>query len=170
MNDQILPSIISRIQKLLSLANDGRGNEAEAAVAAGKAQELLEKYNLDLAAVEASGGKGDASMAREKTHHEEKTEYKWRRNLMTGIAALHFLHVTSKQVYDGKKVKFAGYNLIGRKVNVAIARHMYAYLVKTVDRVIAEEIPDNSKRLSKYAHSKPRKAITRTPAILLGLL
>jgi hypothetical protein len=153
MNDQVLFSIIARIQKLLTLANDGRGNEAEALAAAGKAQELLEKYNLDLAAVESAGGKGDDSTAREKATHEEKTGYKYRRNLMVGIAALNFLHVQPRQTYTGTRAKFAGYTLIGRKVNVAIARTMYEYLVMAIDRVIAEEIPDNRKRLSKYAYS-----------------
>ena len=44
--------IIERISKLLSLANHSRSNEHEAANAASKAKELLEKYNLTLTDLE----------------------------------------------------------------------------------------------------------------------
>jgi hypothetical protein len=42
------PSVLRRIKKCLALANDGRGNEAEAANALRQAQALMRQHNVDV--------------------------------------------------------------------------------------------------------------------------
>lgn len=56
------PSVLRRIKKCLALANDGRGNEAEAAAALRQAQALMRQHNVDqrtLARAELAEATGD---------------------------------------------------------------------------------------------------------------
>ena len=72
-------AIIRKIQLLLNLGKRG-GTEAEATLAMEKAQELLAKYNLDLAIVEDSpvaGGTVTIKEKRERTKLDRTALYQW---------------------------------------------------------------------------------------------
>lgn len=146
-----LEGVIAKVKKLLALANDGRGNEAEMAAAAAKAQQILEDYNLSMATVLSAGGTTDNT--REKAIHEEGAQYKWMQTLMTGIASLHFCRLDKRQAFRNNKYVFIGYQLIGRKANVATAKIMYEYLTNTIDRLVREALVDPRQLQSKVANS-----------------
>ncbi len=146
-----LESVIAKVKKLLAFANDGRGNEEEMSNAASLAQKLIEDYNLSMATIEAAGGATDNT--REKAVHEERAQYKWMQTLMTGIAGLHFCHLSKRSAWKDGKTVFTGYSLIGRKANVATATIMYEYLTNTIDRVVRQELVDPRKLQSKVANS-----------------
>ncbi len=66
---------IEQVEKLLRLAGKNQ-NENESAAAAAKAQELLAKYNLDMATVEQNSGA--SSGKREDTKFEGGQSEQWR--------------------------------------------------------------------------------------------
>jgi hypothetical protein len=146
-----LEAVITRIRKLLAFASDGRGNEAEMGNAAALANKLIEEYNLSMASIEAAGGSTDNT--REKGIHNETAQYKWMQTLMTGIASLHFCHLAKRSAWKNGKTVFVGYQLIGRKANVATATIMYEYLTTTIDRIVRETLVDPRQLQSKVANS-----------------
>lgn len=101
--DADLDRAIARVQKLLSKTKDGVGTTAEEAeLAARLAQELMAKYNLDMAAVEAASPEARDRVERIKTEVESKTRYQWQRNLARWVAMANFcayaLHQTEAWV------------------------------------------------------------------------
>lgn len=89
---------IGKIEKLLRLAGKNT-NEAEASAAAAKAQELMTKYNLDMATVEQgsdSGKREDAKLSGGLYHYQ--------RDLWRAVAELNFCLHWSQYVYDRDKV------------------------------------------------------------------
>lgn len=150
MSEDQLASIIERIQRLLAMAQDGRGNENEMAVAAAKAQELLTKYNLSIANIEA---RDHTTGKREKVDTTERRVDVWRRELMREIARLNFCIAQGRKVWDGKKSNFVGFALIGRPSNVAASKVMFDYLCGAIDRLTAEYVNDYRQLFSKEACS-----------------
>lgn len=142
MSDNVLPnaSIIGKITKLLALADKKSGaTEAEALSAANMAQELLQKYGLEMAEIEASGGKAADDGKREKTTVKRSSMYKWQRELMETLAetnfCMHRIH-EERDEKTGRKAK--RHQLIGRTVNVVATQLMYDYLVSTMKRLVSE--------------------------------
>lgn len=83
--------VIERVKKLLARADTARGvTEAEAETARKLAQDLMMKYNLDMASVEAMGDQG--SVVRVKEDVQEATAYKWQRQLARHVAEAHFCY------------------------------------------------------------------------------
>lgn len=125
-------SIINKVEKLLRLASNNP-NEAEAASAAEKAQELLAAYNLDMVSVErhapqASGGRQDRRLA--------GGLYKWQRELWEHVAKLNFcLYFTQKGTIKGARYE---HRVVGRTVNIVSTRVMAEYLETTIERLARE--------------------------------
>ena len=89
--DVDLDRAIARVQKLLSKTKGDAGTTAEEAdTAARLAQELMAKYNLDMAAVEAASPEARDRVERIKTEVESKTRYQWQRDLAKYVAAANF--------------------------------------------------------------------------------
>jgi hypothetical protein len=140
-------SVLEQIQKLLNLASRNT-SVAEAASAAAKAQELLEKWNLDVSAVEnhasADGRREDAKV--------RGGFYKWQRDLWYSVAHLHFCmywtqeywspeQATHKRTYDGKVQRGAyckRHRLVGRVVNVQATQHLAKYLEGAIENLVNE--------------------------------
>lgn len=144
--------VIARLQKILALANDGRGNEAEANVAMQRAQELMAEYNLSMATVEAHGGQSESRL-NEKTDH--KLMFLWQQTLFPACAEAAFCHfsMVDKPTLGGQYIK-GGYQIIGRQSNVIAARQMYEYLRDTIQQVVREEVGrSSSDQFSKTANS-----------------
>lgn len=148
-----LSKIVDRIHKLLALSKDGGATEAEARLAAEKAQELMTEYNLSMAMVEARGGDSGAEGRRTKDKFERRQSYKWQRNLMRHLARLNFCFCSEKFKYHAHTNSFDGYELIGRAANVASVQITFDYLVQTIERLARAEVGDPSQYFTKYAHS-----------------
>lgn len=149
--------IAGKVQKLLNLAAKA-GTEEEAASAAAMAQELLIKYNLDMAAL------GDA---KEDARENAKTGggfYNYQRILWQAISDLNFcLYVIqmyrstdfryvdengmkSMQKGEGKtrqKVSVVKYrhSLVGKKINTTQTINMAEYLQNAIERVVRDGSP-----------------------------
>jgi hypothetical protein len=142
---------IERIGKLLALARDKRGNEAEAQNAMDAALKLLEKHNLDMALVERAKGQGTHAKRDDKTSGGGL--YKWQRTIWQSVAKLNMCHYISLRGLE-KGSKYEN-RLIGRPENVLSAKLMAEYLQDTVERLAAEwvrdEYPQGTSRFIKEA-------------------
>src|SRR5262245_3161294 len=143
--------VIPRVQKLLALARDHRANEAEAMLAMERAQEIMREYNLQMATVEAGGGKAEG---RTKDKTDKKLMFKWQRELFTTVAKVNFCYfsLTFKETKSGERIA-GGYEIIRRQSNVIGARNMYEYLAATIARLVKEHCgPSSSDQFTKYAN------------------
>lgn len=159
MQTNIDTKVVERIQKLLALAHpDGGATEAEMNLAMEKAQEIMRDNNLSMAMIDASGGKSEG---RAKEETKKNALYPYQRNLMTALCDTNYCHVTvsykaaARRSLNAKYRTFpAGYQIIGRESNVVLVRVMFDYLIKTINRLVLEELGgDHTKRMSNWAMS-----------------
>lgn len=156
-------NIVAKIQKLLEMASRSQGNEQEAAVAMDKAQELLAKYNLDLATIqdhkdkskaEADGKRGYANISR-------SAMYEWQRELVGTIAECNFCIAWITQEREPYNKRFSWgievahrnvkrYKILGREGNTMVVLMMVDYLFETIERLLPYQ---NKDRLSRSAIS-----------------
>lgn len=115
--------IIEKIRKLLALA--GSSNEAEAASAALKVQELLQKYNLSEREIRT--GEDNVGCTEIESGRRQA---KWRMVLLNGIAPAYFAQLL---VFSGRGGY--SYRLVGKPHNVEIASSMYGYLSGAINRI-----------------------------------
>lgn len=151
--------VIRKIQKLLELGHSS--NEAEANLAMARAQELLAKYNLDVAMVKETVVEGGTVAAapekREKTKVSRSAQYAWQRQLWKTLAEANFCYHWITKVYEGKrgsgkqsKVPVKRHMVLGRESNVLVVSMMGAYLEDTMERILPYP---NSERMSRSALS-----------------
>jgi len=154
-----MDAILDKIAKLLSLAAKNT-NENEATSAAAKAQELLTRYNLDVAAVERTQGRTSGKREEAKV---TGGFYNYQQRLWRTVAHINFcLHwvQTFKDVRDktivrrgrtyvkGDIVWKKQHRIVGRQVNVATTKTMAAYLEDAIDRALREKLGgDNLEQL-----------------------
>jgi hypothetical protein len=146
--------LIERIRKLLALANSP--NENEAAAAMEKAQSLLAEHNLNMDEVAEKNATGPkVTVDSELKSHSRP----WRRQLGTALAKLYFCDYFFSFTYETRKNGF-GYqrwdkhNFVGAPHNVAVAKMMFDYLTKTVERLATESakrVP--AKERSRYVNA-----------------
>lgn len=165
-----MDKVIARIQKLFARsshagANRGGATEAEAETAMRLAQELMSKYNLDMAAIE-SAARPDANAGAQRTKEEvsSRTRYEWQRQLAKYVAEAHFCYHLIKEEYvkdadgrmiwlrggEGKAKKTKKHIFVGRTANVIAAQMMFHYLVDTVERLAPTE--DNRVKVGRVGH------------------
>lgn len=166
--------IIQKVEKLLALANRQKGNEAEAAAAAAKAQEMLAAYNIDMAMVEQGSG---TSGRREDAKHKGGV-YLYQRDLWRAVSELNFcVYWTSRKWHrrevnrkhwDGSTYKDDVWSIqyqhrvVGRIVNVKLTQSMASYLEQTIERLVMERLDnDNTQRFSRWAVSYRKGAAAR---------
>lgn len=156
-----MTGIIAKIQKLFALANQSKNNsEAEANSAMAKAQELLAKYNLDMAvindAVQKDAVKKDDAGPREQVRVSRSAMYRWQQEFWKALSELNYcFHWTT--VVSEEHPKRKGYFrqvkrhvILGSQVNVAVVQMMGDYLTEVMER----ELPyPNTERLSGSAIS-----------------
>lgn len=169
MSDQEkIDSILEKVEKLLRLAAVN-SNEAEAAAATAKAQDLLTAYNLSMDAVteKSSGG------SRVKEEYEGG-RFEWQKDLWGAIATLNFCVHVVRQVFiesplgtqfegrrnaEGRYVKVRGmwqtrHYVVGRKVNVKATYAMAQYLEGVCDRLVKERVRNTNERTNgRWANS-----------------
>lgn len=132
-----LEAILRRVQKLLAIANDSRGDPNETAAAAAQAENIMRKFNLDHADVIAADLKRNAAdmmdSARVNANMKRddpkrtilKRPPKWAGFIAFEIGMLHDVQV--RFVWDAKTgvvVEFCGV-----KSDVQVAAWMFDYLV-----------------------------------------
>lgn len=122
-----LDKVLDKMRKLLALSKSP--NEHEAARAAERVQALLVRYNLSLVDVE----KGPASEI-DADYNLRTTPYKWRRTLGTSLAKMYFTRYFYSTLKDGKTV-YDAHGFIGERQNIMVAKMMFEYLIKTIDRL-----------------------------------
>ena len=128
-----LESTLRRVAKLLAIAEDPRANAAEASAAAGMAERIMRKYQIDNADVistelKRGGEESFASTDVGSTLDPEgysKTASGWSGILAVAVAKLHdcqlrCFHTTK----HGRTLRFSGY-----KADAEAARFTYVYLV-----------------------------------------
>lgn len=158
-------SVVEKIKKLFAMANrktnnDGVSNEAEAASAMAKAQELLAKYNLDLAAIQDSIKEnpkgGPASGPREKVRIARSAMYRWQQKFWAALAEMNYCFhwiVTVDEEHPrrpGIWREVKRHVILGSQANVTVVQMMGEYLTETLERIIPFE---NADALSRSAIS-----------------
>jgi hypothetical protein len=160
-------SIVDKIQKLFAMAERAKGNENEAQVAMDKAQELLVKYNLDLATVQEHAKKSGTAADTGKRDYAKVNRsamYEWQQQLVNTIATCNFcVHwiTTESQEYNkryswGMEKAYRAvkrHKILGREANVAVVLNMVDYLFETIERLLEIPFPNNKDRLSRAAIS-----------------
>lgn len=165
-------AVLEKVEKLLRLAASNP-NEAEAASATAKAQDLLAAYNLDMAAVEENSGGGGKRLQEELAGGR----FEWQRDLWTAVAELNFcmyfnqyvfLHsdlgttmeyriVEENGVRRGRQVRGMWqhqHRIIGRQVNVAATKAMAMYLEGVCDRIVKDRVRNTNERANgRWANS-----------------
>lgn len=134
-----LDSVIRRIQKLLAIAQDDRANPNEASAAAGQAEKLMRKYQIDNAdlimreikndvdALETVDVRADAITNGTKP----KEVPPWARILSAAVAKLNDVGARIVRTEElGACVRFYGY-----KSDVLVAKWMMDYLLATINRL-----------------------------------
>lgn len=150
-------AIVDKVEKLLRLAASNP-NEAEAASATAKAQELLTAYNLDMGAVEANSG-DTGKRAEEKM---VGGQYEWEQRLWRSVAHLNFCMYWNQVVFvptkmgleiryiDGKRtlgILDYQHRLVGRTVNIASTKVMARYLQEVAERLTRDRLKENGERI-----------------------
>jgi hypothetical protein len=123
--------IIERIKKLLSLSKSS--NEHEAALAAGRAADLMLKHEIQEAQLADSPSEGVDLMEMDKSGQVVH----WKGNLMGGLAdglgcAFHYHR---RRVAPGSRKTFISYMIVGQPSKVATIQYMYSYLTAEVTRL-----------------------------------
>lgn len=147
MAEQVNESVIRKIQLLFQMAarakgNDGSSNEAEASAAMAKAQELLAKYNLDMATIQdakvAGGSNTEDNEKREKTRLNRTAMYAWQQRMCKAIAEANFCWYWTRTVVEENKVNHKmcsvkRHVILGREANVTAVTMMYDYLCEVIE-------------------------------------
>jgi hypothetical protein len=138
-----LESVKRRIAKLLAIAEDDRANPEEAAAAAGMAEKIMRKYQLDHAEilmVELRKGEAMAtadSVANAKTNKTAAKEVPpWASFVAVAVGRFNHCGARIARTDDDRKeacVRFFGY-----EADVQLCKWMFDYLVATINR-LAEE-------------------------------
>lgn len=128
MTDSALSSrILSRVRKLLNLANDAAATEGERDNAMRMAYATLAKHNLSMTDV------GDGAVA-DEARQESKIEevvYPWARTISHAIANLFFCGYYFTHPARGKKGRHA---FIGRVSNSTTASELAAFVIRSVHK------------------------------------
>lgn len=124
MNEEVL----AKIRKLRRLA--ASADEHEAAAAAGAAQALMSKYQIDEAILSFESEDGPAAEEPVKAWEDpldvNKSKIAWKGTLASGIARANGCRV----LYFGGNIR-----IIGTATNVSACRYLYAWLAEEIDRI-----------------------------------
>lgn len=115
--------VLELIRKCLTLAGDKAATPAEAASAAARAQELLDRHNLDLAQIEAHGARARF----EEAVFDDVPGALWRQWLINGVAKTS--HCRAIILSTGKIA------VVGERHNVEVVRYLYVFLSREIDRL-----------------------------------
>lgn len=128
MEDTAALKAMEQVKKLLALAGNN-DNEHQAAAALAKANEIMERYNLDLSTM--SGDKAPSSDR--KDNKRKGGLYGWQRDLWKAVSELNFcMYWSIKGLQKGDTYQ---HRLLGRQINVISTELMAEYLQQTIERI-----------------------------------
>jgi len=150
----VVDSIISRVQKLISLSkNNNNVNEASAAASA--AQKLIDQYNLDMAQIAVDNG-GDRISDEEITRDHEplyngRNSISWKVSLAEAVSRSNNCRV----FLSGGTI-----NIVGKQTPVALTRFLYSYVQSEIERLSAAAMQVNSGAGKSYSNNFKLGAVT----------
>lgn len=126
MNAEEKKGILEKVQKLLALAAaNANTTEHEAASAATKARELLDKYDLSMTELEHL----EAEVVETPCDTGTRQPHYWMRRLAVVVC----------DAFNCKTFRYGGRMvMVGAKADTQIAQYLYAYLFRTIDRLYRE--------------------------------
>ena len=143
---QVTDNVVRKIQLLLKLAERAKGNEAEATAAMAKAQDILAKYNLDLATVQDKVVMGGVNATKEEVKRERKeakrnATYTWTHVLYRAVAEANYCRYWTQEVRvesekSGRTRWVKRHKVLGRVENTTVVLMMGDYLYATVMRLL----------------------------------
>lgn len=124
---------IDKARKLLALAA-GSTNPNEAAIAAARAQEILDRHRLSEAMLEAEDSTSKETVDFGLPLEELKKSSTWKGRLARSVAEANscMVYITSSGRSFEKKVSI---QIVGRPSDIAKTQYMYSYLVSETDRL-----------------------------------
>jgi len=147
-----LESVMRRIQKLLAIANDGRGNPEESAAAASMAQKIMEKYQLEHAdLIIADLNRGDCMdevefFAKGKRKSLKKVP-RWLDPMILEVCRLNDVVVRlGFNSYENS----SHYTFCGYKADIAVAIWTSEYLMSSVNNLLSSFKKTDAYYLSGY--------------------
>lgn len=140
MTTENLDNVMRRVQKLLAIANDGRGSPEEAAAAAGMAERIMAKYQIehaDLVKKDLATGSNMETVNVVVTAKTNGTKVKavpaWADMLAYAVSMLHDVGAAKAFTLEGEMcVRYYGYS-----ADVKVAAWTLGYLVHTVNQLCA---------------------------------
>lgn len=129
--------MIAKIQKLLNLAEDNT-NEAQAAAAAVKAQELMTQWAIDEAALDAASGVQSDPFTSETVPYLDKTYDRWEGSLLMAIG-----DATSTHPFRNNNQRL--FTFVGRSKDVAIAVYMFCTIRNLLERLSRTRLSEHGK-------------------------
>lgn len=167
MNDDVnMEGVLRRIQKLLAIAGDERADAAEAAAAAGMAERLMRKFQLDNDAVLAAKLRSDprsgmsskdifANMKRDDpSRPPAKTNPSWAQQIAVGVARLNECEVRQGWGVDKFGKTTACMKLFGYAADVEVAAWTFDALVSAMLRGCAAFNSANGDRVAGEAYRR----------------
>jgi len=119
--------MLDKVRKLLSLARSG--NENEAFLAMQKANELIEKYNIDRIEQDKA-----ARFVYAIIHHRKKRIENYQRRICLILQDHFFVHVVYAHLFDaGNCETYKTIELLGTIENVRIAEYVYYFLLNQME-------------------------------------
>jgi hypothetical protein len=175
-NQEKIDSILDKVEKLLRLAAVN-SNEAEAASATAKAQDLLAAHNLSMDAVTEKSSSG--SRLKEEF---EGGRFEWQKELWSAVASMNFCVHVNRQVFvesalgtqveirrndEDMRVTVRGmwqsrHQVVGRKLNVKATFAMATYLESVCDRLVKDRVKATNERANgRWANSYRQGIVDR---------
>jgi len=134
--DKEIEKIIARIQKLLAMAEDS-SSPHEAAIAAGRAAKLLQKYNLDHADV-ILADIDQSDFTEECTDSWHRRQPRWVDILGLPVAHLHDCEVRNRPTQRRIYTEF-----LGIREDALVAIYVFEFLVGEINRLAKRYREDN---------------------------
>ena len=159
-------SILLRIKKLLALANDKRGNEAEAKAAMEKAHQLLSEHNLSMAQVDSAIESG---VTENKFFEITGRLASWKPVVWGAVARLFYGYYFYSQTYryvDGRETAGYTHTIIAEEQNADVAMTVSAFVIDQVEQLAKYHKGSGRAFISSYKHGVAHRIDERVNAII----
>lgn len=140
MDPELRARMLERVRKLLERAKD-ISSPMEASQAASMAQDILARYNLDVADVP---GAPPEDSTTEKVIVERASRDRWMRSLLHGCARATGCYAVALVTGPNSKTTV----VYGRAHEIAVAEFLYRYLAATVGRLSLEAFAARDKGIA----------------------
>ncbi|CAB4196714.1 Domain of unknown function DUF2786 [uncultured Caudovirales phage] len=134
--DAKLGSVISKVQKLLTLSKSA--SPEEAATAAAIANKLIDEYRLSEIDLAVDAGESDPLMEDNGFIYETGRIIPWKKSLV-GVLCQHYgvANFNDNDYPNGRLI--SRFKLLGRKSDIAITRYMFTWLLAECQRLADSE-------------------------------